>query len=132
MSFIWGGTITCGDLLFSGHTSWTLISLLLNYHYFPRSRPRLRSFMVFISVILFSLFSVGTLGLRKHYTADMTLGSVIAVFIYKRFRNGWRAADAHRAADEVGSGPILPTRKDSSDVGAPAGPLHKSRSYHMV
>lgn len=124
VSQIWGATKTCGDLLYSGHTGWILISCLLMVYYAPRKRPALRRFIVLANVVCFVLFLVGVVASRRHYTADVVLSIIISAFIVDRFKDGWAARTAYLRDGPAAT--VVPQRKDSSDIAplvvAPPGP----------
>mmetsp|Transcript_24250 Transcript_24250/g.77859 ORF Transcript_24250/g.77859 Transcript_24250/m.77859 type:complete len:348 (+) Transcript_24250:41-1084(+) len=129
---IWGTYATCGDLLFSGHTGFFLVSVLTTLKFVPSTRPRLQLAARVYAAVYCVLFIVGVIAARKHYTADVMLGVIITLFVYDRFADGWTRPAAEPSAAVM----PLPPRKDSSDKPAhqatAPGSLTKSRSYHMV
>ncbi|CAM9940038.1 unnamed protein product, partial [Ectocarpus sp. 13 AM-2016] len=79
---------TCGDLLFSGHTAWTTVSMLLLTKSF-RQAPRLVYAFVKAAGFLYLLtMATCTIAGRKHYTVDVALAVVIAGLTFFRFQDG--------------------------------------------
>ncbi|CBN78943.1 conserved unknown protein [Ectocarpus siliculosus] len=77
---------TCGDLLFSGHTAWTTVSMLLLTKSFRRA-PRLVYALVKSTGFLYLLtMATCTIAGRKHYTVDVALAVVIAGLTFFRFQ----------------------------------------------
>eukprot|EP00903_Cladosiphon_okamuranus_P014816 g13721.t2 len=88
MGPLMGDFRTCGDLLFSGHTAWTTVSMLLLTKSFRRA-PRLVYGCVKVLGLLY-LLTMATLTIagRKHYTVDVALAVVIAGLTFFRFQDG--------------------------------------------
>jgi hypothetical protein len=74
---------SCNDLIFSGHTSKTLILLLVMNHYGLFS-PLLQSIyiLLFLTMVYFVIAS------RIHYTIDVLVAIILTYFVYQIYMRG--------------------------------------------
>ncbi|CAM9756477.1 unnamed protein product [Choristocarpus tenellus] len=85
---------TCGDLIFSGHTAWTTITMLLIAKSFNQM-PHVLYFTIRVLGVMYLLIMCAcTIAGRKHYTVDIALGIMIASLTFFRFQDGWTSDDA--------------------------------------
>ncbi|CAM9500910.1 unnamed protein product [Phaeothamnion confervicola] len=136
---------TCGDLIFSGHTAWTTVTMLLAVKSFRETRYyRLVKLAGMLYLMTMCLLAIAG---RKHYTVDVTLGILIASLTFFRFQDGWHwhlpphlaaAANSNGVDDSAGNGgayAYYPTgsRKGSTAIAlAPAPVSHCGSSISMV
>mmetsp|Transcript_27565 Transcript_27565/g.55097 ORF Transcript_27565/g.55097 Transcript_27565/m.55097 type:complete len:399 (-) Transcript_27565:99-1295(-) len=103
---LYGSFNTCGDLLFSGHASWTTMTLLICLRMTRHMRyPRIRAACAGIYLITMMVFAIAG---RKHYTVDLVLAVIISSLSYCQFEKGWRPRAAGptspRALAKLGAG----------------------------
>ncbi|CAN0231243.1 unnamed protein product [Ectocarpus sp. 6 AP-2014] len=79
---------TCGDLLFSGHTAWTTVSMLLLTKSFRRAPRLVYAFVKSAGFLYLLTMATCTIAGRKHYTVDVALAVVIAGLTFFRFQDG--------------------------------------------
>ena len=68
---MFGHALNCGDLIFSGHTGFLVIVMLLSEELWKASKPQvIKLWRVFTvtSLILFSIFCIAA---RKHYSGSV-------------------------------------------------------------
>jgi len=86
----------CGDLLYSGHVSSSITSLMILFHYAEptygrRLRPLLRTYY-FVVVALVAVDCYFILAVRHHYTVDIVSALIITYFVWKQF-GSWMTHD---------------------------------------
>jgi hypothetical protein len=86
---MYGKFNSCGDLIFSGHMSYTNSALLLYLRTLDRyfkcySRVRWTIGITYLFVLAGLCLSG-----RKHYTVDVVLGIMISTLVYFHFEHGW-------------------------------------------
>eukprot|EP00611_Tribonema_gayanum_P014122 TRINITY_DN2539_c0_g2_i1.p1 TRINITY_DN2539_c0_g2~~TRINITY_DN2539_c0_g2_i1.p1 ORF type:complete len:431 (-),score=121.65 TRINITY_DN2539_c0_g2_i1:648-1940(-) len=108
-----GDYTTCGDLIFSGHTSFTTMTMLCLVKTFQGRRgyavASVLGFMYVASMCLLALAG------RKHYTIDIAIAILVTWLTFHRFQDGWAArAKGGGLSDEQ----LRNTRKDTIDLPA--------------
>ena len=63
-----GHAVNCGDLIFSGHTGFLIIVMLLSEELWKGKRPIIRQLWRVFTIFWFFLFFVFCLSARKHYS----------------------------------------------------------------
>ena len=72
----------CNDLIFSGHTGLTVITLMFLYYNFYKSNT-----FIAISILTIFILSFVILVKRAHYTVDILLALIIPYLLVKQYRN---------------------------------------------
>lgn len=70
----------CSDLLFSGHISYSFLSLLYCHHY--NLMPNILQIFLYIILIILSILIIIQ---RKHYSVDVYYGYLITYLLYKAY-----------------------------------------------
>ncbi|EPZ33886.1 hypothetical protein ROZALSC1DRAFT_28269 [Rozella allomycis CSF55] len=76
-----GSKKACTDMIFSGHMAFMTVSLVRWWIDTTKNRQWIKLCKRLISSIHVALSAVLFLGLRLHYTVDIVLGIIIAVFV---------------------------------------------------
>lgn len=85
---MYGHCNTCGDLIFSGHTAFTLTAALLLGRKLDRSwRFSLLRWLGIASYQGTVLFLI--VAGRKHYTVDVVLGVIVTFLVFFHFEDSW-------------------------------------------
>lgn len=127
MGGLYGQDKGCGDLLFSGHTAWVVVTLAVHLNYLP-NKPALRRAARVLSALYLAAFVSCVLCARRHYTADVVFGIIIGNFVAWRFKDGWTME--RRGLDRY---EYLAGRKNSSDdTMLELPPAPPQRPWHAV
>ena len=68
---MFGHALNCGDLIFSGHTGFLVIVMLLSEELWKASRPQIQRAWRLFTVIMLALFSIFCIAARKHYSGSL-------------------------------------------------------------
>jgi len=107
-----GDYSTCGDLIFSGHTAFTTMTMLCLIKTFRNcKRYRIVRIMGFLYVGTMATFALSG---RKHYSVDIVVAILVSCLTFYRFQNGWTG----NSADDLFAGrtPLVSNRKDTLDL----------------
>ena len=91
-----GNFNTCGDLMFSGHAAYATTTMLLWLRKldskYPASTASFRQLRWFAGILYILILCVLAIAGRKHYTADLVVGVLVASCSYFNFEYGWACA----------------------------------------
>ena len=86
---MFGHALNCGDLIFSGHTGFLVIVMLLSEELWKASKPSVRRLWRLFTVVTLLSFSSFCIAARKHYSVDIACADLVAFLIFSTFRHSW-------------------------------------------